>query len=153
MYLSIVIFPDSASDLVATQIKSFELDFPNTQLLRSWVLSWLMLHQSLPKTKKTKPHFPKSQKNNLKQQNTEKKVKTKTHPPRLSTCAEEWFCQHCQDPRIESWPLFAIGQEMQGHHRTNQEGTCLCLCLFLKASKECEDFAVISGLKRHRSNW
>lgn len=46
-YLSIIIFPNTASDLVTTQIKSFELDFPNAQFLWCGVLCWLVLHQSL----------------------------------------------------------------------------------------------------------
>ena len=32
-YLGIVVFPDSASNLMTSQIKCFELNFPNTQLL------------------------------------------------------------------------------------------------------------------------
>lgn len=78
--LSIVIFPNSTSDLMATQIKSLELDFPNAQFLRGWMLGRLMLHQSLqtnkthipilkkrkkyPQTKKRKEKIREKQKNN-----------------------------------------------------------------------------------------
>lgn len=44
LYLGVVILPDPASDLMATQIKGLELDFTNTQLLRGRILCWLMLY-------------------------------------------------------------------------------------------------------------
>lgn len=42
--LSIVILPDSASDLVAAQIESLELNLADAQLLRGRVLRRLVLH-------------------------------------------------------------------------------------------------------------
>ena len=47
--------------------------------------------------------------------------------PRLSTYEEGLSCQHYQDPRKESWLLFAINQEMQEPRRTNLKETCCFL--------------------------
>ena len=46
-HLRIVILPDSPSNLMASQIKRLELNFPNTKLFRCGILCWLMLNQSL----------------------------------------------------------------------------------------------------------
>ncbi|MFS7919240.1 hypothetical protein Hanom_Chr03g00210441 [Helianthus anomalus] len=52
-YLGVVIFPDPASDLMTSQIKSFKLNFPNTQFFRCRILCWLMLNQPLHTTQQT----------------------------------------------------------------------------------------------------
>lgn len=43
-YLSIIILPDSTSNLMSAQIKGLEFDFSNTQLLGRGVLGRLMLN-------------------------------------------------------------------------------------------------------------
>lgn len=78
MYLSIVIFPDSASDLVATQIESLELDFPNTEFLRSGVLGWLVLYQSLPQTQTHFSNIFRKHNHNQSEMDREKQGKTNT---------------------------------------------------------------------------
>ena len=45
--LGVVIFPNSTSNLMATQIKSLELDFANAKFLGRWMLCRLVLNQSL----------------------------------------------------------------------------------------------------------
>jgi hypothetical protein len=52
--------------------------------------------------------------------------------PRLLTCEEGLSCQHYQDPRKESWPPFAINQEMQEPHKTNLKETSFFLDGFFR---------------------
>ena len=47
LYLSVIILPDPASNLMPTQIKRLELDFINAKFFRRRMLRRLVLHQSL----------------------------------------------------------------------------------------------------------
>lgn len=71
-YLSIIILPDTSSDLVSTQIEGLEFDFPNAQFLRRRMLRRLVLHQSLRSHKRIQ--IKNQRKNKIQKRRNQSKV-------------------------------------------------------------------------------